>query len=412
MNKILTFAGSVLMGAAVLTSCVDDRDSNPVIDVTDATIELYAPSYNNEIIDLVNSQSIHFAWSEPEVAHAASGKPAPIAKKGGTIYALEVSLTGEFTTPLDAELSDECGATVADYAVLDETGNLCSADVATLGLNKMLSQVGHWDDEAYPEVATAYVRVKAEFEGFNKKTNEGITIISNVQEIIVHPSYVLEEAAPIEFWYLVGNCIADGSWGDKNGESALKMLPVKGEEYDFKTGKGTIEWIGYINDGFKLRGDLTDGWATQWGQGASFGEFVKNDGGSGNIQPTEEGYYRVTLNTLTDELKVEPYEGVKEYAEGLAVAGTFNDWGDTPMVAVHTKCTAVQNHDWYYDLNVSNPEGEKFKFKLVGTWDTNWGGPSEFTGWGVSGGDDIWVPAGNYRIFFNDITGCYEIQAK
>ncbi|MBR5090587.1 MAG: hypothetical protein IK093_14245 [Ruminiclostridium sp.] len=151
---------------------------------------------------------------------------------------------------------------------------------------------------------------------------------------------------------------------------------------------------------------MEDNWATQWGQGDAFGQYKKNDGGSGNITVPEAGIYTVSLNTATDELKVEKYEDTPRVFSGMAIAGSFNDWGDTDM----TPCsTGWENHDWYitHDFNA----GDEIKIKQAGTWDYNKGGSFANTGdnlfvYGVDGGSNLVIPeTGKYIIFFNDITG-------
>ena len=90
----------------------------------------------------------------------------------------------------------------------------------------------------------------------------------------------------------------------------------------------------------------------------------------------------------------------------MAIAGTFNEWGDTPM----TPCSSGwENHDWY--ITYSFAAGDKVKVQQEGSWDYNRGGAlinySEgMYVYGVGNGDDLVVEeAGTYLILFNDITG-------
>ena len=72
--------------------------------------------------------------------------------------------------------------------------------------------------------------------------------------------------------------------------------------YDEVTGSGEIVWAGYLtSNGFKFRGSPDDNWAVQIGQGAGFGEYVLNDGGSGNITVPADGCYKIVLDTKTNE---------------------------------------------------------------------------------------------------------------
>ena len=193
------------------------------------------------------------------------------------------------------------------------------------------------------------------------------------------------------------------------------MQTIEDEVYDSKAGQGIIQWIGYIGgNGFKLRGSMDDNWATQIGQ--NDGGFVKNDGGSGNITVSEPGIYKVTLNTAelakvgdkenTTALTIEKYDGSAPVYSGMAIAGSFNDWGDMPM----TPCsTGWENHDWYVTNTFA--AGDEVKVKQADSWDFNKGGTfvdysAGMYVYGVSNGANLKIAeAGTYLILFNDITG-------
>ena len=158
---------------------------------------------------------------------------------------------------------------------------------------------------------------------------------------------------------------------------------------------------------------MADNWATQIGQNDN--GFVKNDGGSGNIS-VEPGLYIVKLNTAelakagdkenTTALTVEPYTGSAPVYDGMAIAGSFNDWSDTAM----TPCSSGwENHDWYIEYTFA--AGDEVKIKQAGSWDFNKGGSFvEYSegmyAYGVGNGDNFKIAeAGTYLILFNDITG-------
>ena len=58
----------------------------------------------------------------------------------------------------------------------------------------------------------------------------------------VAPYYVELSDAPVETWYLVGGNFGDGSWGNSQ---VVPLLPMEGQEYDKKTGKGInfLDWL-------------------------------------------------------------------------------------------------------------------------------------------------------------------------
>ena len=191
------------------------------------------------------------------------------------------------------------------------------------------------------------------------------------------------------------------------GKCVIPMQTMDGAEYDSKTGDGEIQWIGYLGgSGFKLRGALDDGWATQWGQGDAFGSYKKNDGGSGNITVPAPGLYKVTLNTKNDDLTIEAYDGSAPVFSGMAISGSFNGWGDTPM---NPCSTGWENHDWY--LSYTFAAGDEVKIKQADSWDYNKGGAfvnysQGMYVYGVGNGPNlVMAEAGTYMIFFNDITG-------
>ena len=237
--------------------------------------------------------------------------------------------------------------------------------------------------------------------------NEYGVIYSNVITLMTAPYFKLLKPADPEIWWLIGADIADGSWGGDIGKCVIPMQTIEDKTYDSKTGQGEIQWIGYLaGSGFKLRGALDDGWASQWGQGDSFGSYVKNDGGSGNITVPAAGLYTVTLDTKNDKLSIDPYTGSAKVYSGMAISGSFNGWGDTDM----TPCsTGWENHDWYITYDFA--AGDEVKIKEAGSWDFNKGGTfvdySEgMYVYGVSNGANLKIAeAGTYMIIFNDITG-------
>jgi hypothetical protein len=90
----------------------------------------------------------------------------------------------------------------------------------------------------------------------------------------------------------------------------------------------------------------------------------------------------------------------------MAIAGSFNDWGDTDM----TPCsTGWENHDWY--ITTTLEAGAEIKIKEAGSWDYNRGGSFITYGggmyvYGVQNGDNLVIPeTATYTILFNDITG-------
>ena len=392
------FKSTLLLAAAGLslltTSCKDDNESNPTL-TQPTEFVLNQPAINGNI-DLARSAVMTLTWSQPTPYNNFNAPVVPT-------YWIEVSTTGSFTKIFNADAEDNTGA---DYFALDETyGSGKNVEVNTETLNRALVQFCAWEESAVPDLQKLYIRVKSAIRDASFK--EYYTIYSNVVTVNTVPYYIELKPADPEIWWLIGGDIADGSWGGDYGKCVIPMQTISGAEYDKKTGQGEIQWIGYLGgNGFKLRGSMDDNWATQWGQGDAFGQYKKNDGGSGDITVPEAGLYTVSLNTAKDELKIEKYEGAAPVFTGMAISGSFNGWGNTPM---NPCSTGWENHDWY--LKTTLAAGDEIKIKQADSWDYNKGGSFiDYSGgmyvYGVSGGDNLVISeAGDYLIIFNDITG-------
>ena len=388
MKKIFKSTLMLLMGVALFTACADDNDSNPTLQLP-TTFKLNTPGYAALATDLAASSGLSFTWSQPDYGF-------PVAAE----YQLQVSLDGNFTTSVEEADADESGATKANYATIDATFKQASGQIDAEAVDKAMMQIAQWEESAVPALQDLYVRASASTPGTE-------TIYSNTVKISTVPYFIELADSPIDYWYLIGSDIADGTWGSDIAKSIIPMQSIEGEEYDKKTGEGKIQWIGYLaGGGFKLK-HYPDNWDYQWGQGGSFGEFVENDGGSGNITVPEAGVYKVVLDTKAHKLTVEKYEESATVFAGMALSGSFNEWGDTEM----TPCNPnTENHDWYIVQHLD--AGAEVKVKQAGSWDYNRGGSlvTESTGnsyaYGVGNGDNFWISeAADYLIIFNDITG-------
>ena len=134
----------------------------------------------------------------------------------------------------------------------------------------------------------------------------------------------------------------------------------------------------------------------------------------GHIVAPKAGYYKITLNTEKNEAKMEEYKDSKPQNYGvIQIIGSFNDWkSDVPMLPYNKE--GVENHAWYYVMDVPAGDPIQFKFKIEGSWDTNWGfgaadGDINFYGTAGAGGKNLGLGEGKYVISFNDITGSFSI---
>ena len=390
------FKSTILLAAAglfVLTSCDDDNDSNPTI-AQPTTFVLNEPAITG-FVDMEKTPSVVLTWSQPTPYNDFNAPVVPT-------YTVQVSPTGQFNKAFDETLEDNTGADFVNVNETYTTGK--DVNINLQNLNRQLLQLCGWTEATTPERLPLAVRVKSAIR--DASFREYNVIYSNVVTLNTVPYYVELKPADPEIWWLIGADIADGSWGSDLGKCVVPMQTIDGAEYDSKTGQGEIKWTGYLaGNGFKLV-KIPGKWDDQYGQGDSFGEYLHNDGGSGNITVPEAGIYTVTLNTAKNTLNVEKADISATVFGGMSIAGTFNEWGDTEM----TPCsTGWENHDWY--ITYSFAAGDKVKVKQTGTWDFNKGGSfvnySEgMYVYGVDNGADLVVEeAGTYQIFFNDITG-------
>jgi len=396
MKKIFSYAMLLLAGTFVMTSCDDDNDSNPTL-TQPTEFVLNTPAVESVEVDLEQSSAIELTWSQPE-NYTDLGAPLAVT------YVVQMSPDGTFNKVYDANADDNTGA---DYVQFDDVYTTCEATIDAATLNKALIQIKQWDAENVPSTAKAYFRVRAVV--LTSVGDEKYPIYSNVVSLNTIPYYVELKPADPEIWWILGSEICDGSWGSEIGANILPLQTIEGISYDAATGQGTIQWVGYLTGaGFKLRGSLTDGWLTQWGQGDSFGEYKKNDGGSGNITVPAAGYYTVVLDTKNDVLTVSEYGSTPTVYDGMSISGSFNGWSDTEMNPCHTYDGAI-NHDWYIVQEFA--ASDEVKIKQTGSWDFNRGGTFVTYGegmyaYGVQNGDNLVIPeAGTYIVLFNDITG-------
>lgn len=226
---------------------------------------------------------------------------------------------------------------------------------------------------------------------------DGILNISDVTALI---DYLLNndwgDQKSIELWGLVGADFGNQPWGAGGGSIGVDLqplYPIQGYSYD-KDGHGFLEFTGYFrtnNYFIFLKADRS--------------EYLNNDGGSFFVE--ENGYYTIKLNTATHEVSIIPYvssTGNVDTFSDMAIAGDFNYWVTNTTFMTPVNPNSPENHDWYITLNLSAPS--EFKF-VSGEWDSHWGDEAFPYGTGSANGLNVPVPAGEFQVMFNDITGNY-----
>ena len=409
--------GALLVGIiSLFASCSDDNDSNPTL-IQPKEFVLNTPTYANATIDLERSTGLELTWSQPKY----TADNAPI----NATYEVQVSPTNSFTVSTDEAAADESGEKVPDYAVLSNTTQKCNISASAEEMDKALVKILKWTEGNVPAKQEMYVRINAYIlEG----TNHLNPVASNSVKLNVKPYYIeLKDAVPT-MWYLVGNMFGAKWAGNKSiGEDALPMFLKPNFSYDKKTGAGEIEYTNYFltgdyNDkaevadaGFKIMPSSFNWDYSMNADGATKGTIVNRNGGSdgGHIVAPEAGYYTITINTADNTAKMVKYEGNVTNYGTIQIATSLDDFAsDTPMLPYNTE--GVENHAWYYVMEVPAGQTVSFKFKIAGSWDTNWGygkadGDINMFGKCEAGGKNLGLAEGKYVISFNDITGAFSI---
>ena len=408
--------GALLFGIiSLFVSCSDDNDSNPTL-IQPTKFTLNTPEYANSTIDLEHSTGLGLTWSQPKY----TADNAPI----NATYEVQVSPTNTFTVSTDEAAADESGEKVPDYAALSNTTEKCNVSASAEEIDKALVKILKWTEGNVPATQEVYVRVNAFVQEGTSRLNP---VASNSVKLNVNPYYIeLKDAVPT-MWYLVGNMFGAKWAGNKSiGEDALPMFLKPNFSYDKKTGAGEIEYTNYFltgdyNDkaecdgaGFKILPASFNWDYSMNANGATKGTIINRNGGSdgGHIVAETAGYYTITINTADNTAKMEKYEGAVNNYGTIQISGSFNEWADTPMLPYNTE--GVENHAWYYVMDVAAGETVQFKFKIAGSWDTSWGygaadGAINMYGKCDAGGKNIGLAEGKYVISFNDITGSFSI---
>ena len=415
--------GALLIGIiSLFASCSDDNDSNPTL-IQPKEFTLNTPEYANATtIDLEKSTGLELTWSQPKY----TADNAPI----NATYEVQVSPTNSFTVSTDEAAADESGEKVPDYAVLSNTTQKCNISASAEEMDKALVKILKWTEGNVPAEQEMYVRVNAYILEGTSRLNP---IASNSVKLKVKPYYIeLKDAVPT-MWYLVGNMFGAKWANDKNiGVDALPMFLKPNFSYDKKTGAGEIEYTNYFltgdyNDkaecdgaGFKIlpsdfNWDYSMNAILNNEISAKKGTIENRNGGAdgGHIVASEAGYYTITINTADNTAKMEKYEGNVTNYGTIQIATSLDDFAsDTPMLPYNTE--GVENHAWYYVMEVPAGQTVSFKFKIAGSWDTNWGygaadGAINMYGKCEANGHNIGLAEGKYCISFNDITGSFSI---
>jgi hypothetical protein len=391
ITKIIT----LMLTITALASCETDNISaviNPEAEKGTLTFVLNQPQYVNftYVLDAANAGGTMetLTTSQPDYGFTAA-----------VTYFIEISFNENMSNSIQLASSAQ-----------GETIPLNVRDMNT-GIFNLLN--GNMPN---PSVATdIFVRLRAVISTATSSPLDTEPIVkplySNVIKLNVLPYFVpnlmpfhqVEQLFP---YYIIGYIGWDNNAGGL-GRSLVPMSVIEGDHYNVD-GQGTFVFTNYFeaSRSFKLVGEIGN-WNIQWGNGGGNGidNPVQNDGGSSNFQVPADGYYTITLNTITNELSIEAITITPTQFSNMGVVGTINGWGGTPDIAM-TPFQTVNNHVWY--ANVTLAADDEVKFRYNSAWTNNWGATTFPWGIATAGGANIEpTQAGNYIVFFNDIDGSY-----
>ena len=210
-------------------------------------------------------------------------------------------------------------------------------------------------------------------------------------------------------YYLVG--AAQGWNSDRASGMTCMFTPESKSEVSF-----TTKWTGDHNlkiwsfddfgDWGKCYGSLTDGDASPAGA-------LTNSNSGAIVCPEGDAIYTITLNfsTMSYTWTKLDNQAPTEY-EFISLIGEFNGWGGD------FELKQVAPHNWYAEFTQEN--NGMLKYRANHDWGTNWGFGNDGD-WNVSeginkigtnGGGNIYVPAGTYDVYLNDITNSMMFVAK
>lgn len=148
----------------------------------------------------------------------------------------------------------------------------------------------------------------------------------------------------------------------------------------------------------KCYGALTDGDVSMSGS-------LTNSGSGAIVCPEGNAYYTITIDfgSMSYTWTKLDNQAPTEY-ESISLIGEFNGWGGD------FDLNQVAPHNWYGEFTQEN--AGMLKYRANHDWGTNWGFSNDGD-WnvteginkiGTNGGGNIYVPAGTYDVYLNDIT--------
>lgn len=222
---------------------------------------------------------------------------------------------------------------------------------------------------------------------------------------MMNQTYTIKPIVIAAQYYVVGGV---QGWSDKDKTC---LFTPEGKNVLSYTTKWTGAWDLKVWDA-----DGFGNWDVAWGcavdgDNSPNGALI-NSGSQAISAPSAEYYtFTIDMNTQTYTWTKLDNQAPTEY-ESISLIGEFNGWGGD------FDLEQVTPHNWY-GVFTQESDGQ-LKYRANHDWSVNWGYGSdmewnvteEFNKIGTNGGGNIWVPAGTYAVYLNDITNSMLIVAQ
>lgn len=364
--KITKYISAFGLSMLLFASC--DSDLETATYNSDTAQPANLETLNNAYVldnTKADGEAVKFQWTIPELGYQSAAKN---------------------TLEMDIEGKDFANKVVLSSSTTESTYSISNNDLNS----KILGLLETYELDIEP--------VKVEFRISTSISDAVAPLLSNVVSTTITP-YSGDVEYP-KVWVIGDYC----GWDFANTQHLFSFD-------NSTTYQGVIDFGEKAANGFKINGagnwdDATQNWGTDGktepkAEAASITLWA--DGGSGNIQCYSKRFYHFTFDTKTALLK-------NDY--GFNVLGIVGDgangWGDADDIIMNFDAAKQR---FYVDATLKDGT---IKFRADHTWDINYGaGTSEGTL--ATGGDNISVTAGNYRIYVNlnnQSKPTYELNAK
>ena len=321
MKKIFKF---MLLPALVLpllfTSCDDDRDSNPTLDLSHVAdgFVLNTPAVaENNTYDLISAKSLRLTCSQPNYG----GVPYSMR------YYVQVSIDPAFVSDGTATHTE----LATFYRTADMQVNATEINNAIVTLFQAANP-----DTSVPEEMPVYIRLRAVI-GDATDTSLGETFSNTITLRSVKATYEAPDAKFTDNLYLIGSSIQT-PW--KSWKPIPKVFGMEGNYYGviYLPAGGEFKWGTENNDyrGINRLKEIND----EAGAGISAGE-------EQNIKVTNAGWYTLLFKGKITEDKKNIDWTLTVYPTQICLIGTCigqSEWGFADNTAL--TAPADQNGEW------------------------------------------------------------------